>query len=469
MKRQQQARAPKTELKIKQGQRFPLTIKRLGIDGEGVGFFKRQVVFVPGALPGEEVVCEAVKVSQKFATVKVVKLRRKSKDRTTPPCAVYEQCGGCQLQHMTYDAQLREKKDIVRQAFERYTKINLEQLDFHDTIGMDDPWHYRNKSQMQVGMKDGHVIAGLYSSNSHKLIDITDCIVQHPQTNTITKVVKQIADDLNIPIYNERKHRGFLRTIVTRVGFKTGEWQLALVTTTKEFPRKELFLEELRRRLPDVTSVIQNVNKEKTSLIFGDETIVLYGKEKLEERLGDFTFHLSARAFFQLNPVQTEKLYDAAKQAAELTGKENVVDAYCGVGTIGLWVADKAKELRGMDVIADSINDAQKNAAAHGVDHAVYEVGKAETWLPKWEKEGWQADVVIVDPPRTGLDDSLIATLLRTKPSRIVYVSCNPSTLAKNVKELVKGGYTLKSLQPVDMFPQTAQVECVSFLVYEGK
>ncbi|WP_370640498.1 23S rRNA (uracil(1939)-C(5))-methyltransferase RlmD [Salipaludibacillus sp. CUR1] len=465
MKERKKAGGPKTELKIKKGQRFPLTIKRMGIDGEGVGFFKRQVVFVPGAWPGEEVVCEAVKVSHKFATAKIVKVRRKSDERTTPPCPVYNECGGCQLQHVSYSAQLREKKDVVRQAFERYTSINLEKVDFQDTIGMDDPWHYRNKSQMQTGLHNGKVIAGLYSTNSHKLIDIPECIVQHPQTNKVTRTVKQIVQDLKIPVYNEKKHKGFLRTIVTRAGFKTGEWQLALVTKEKEFPRKELFLEELKRRLPDVTSVIQNVNPEKTSLVFGDETFVLYGKEKLEEKLGDFTFHLSARAFFQLNPVQTEKLYDEVKKAANLSGKENVVDAYCGVGTIGLWVADKAKELRGMDIIQESIADARKNAANHGIDHATYETGKAEMWLPKWEKQGWKADVVIVDPPRTGLDASLIDTLLRTKPERIVYVSCNPSTLAKNVKELSKGGYKLKSLQPVDMFPQTAQVECVSWLV----
>jgi 23S rRNA (uracil-5-)-methyltransferase RumA len=457
----------KTELKIEQGQQFPLTIKRMGIDGEGVGFFKRQVVFVPGALPGEEVVVEATKVSLKFATAKIVKHRKRSLDRTTPPCPVYNECGGCQIQHITYEGQLREKKDIVRQAFERYTKIDLNKIAFHDTIGMEEPINYRNKSQMQVGKRDGKVIAGLYSTNSHQLIDISDCMVQHPQTNKVTQVVKKIVEDLNIPTYNMKKHKGFLRTIVTRVGFNTNEWQVALVTATKEFPQKEAFLEELTKRLPDVTSVVQNINSEKTPLVFGDETIVLYGKEKMEEKLGEFTFHLSARAFFQLNPIQTVKLYNVAKEAAELTGEENVVDAYCGVGSIGLWVADKAKEIRGMDVVPESIEDANKNAANHNIDHAVFEVGKAENWLPTWEKQGWKTDVVMVDPPRSGLDPSLIETLIRTKPKRIVYVSCNPSTLAKNVADLVNGGYKLKSLQPVDMFPQTSHIETVALIEFK--
>ncbi|MFD1638594.1 23S rRNA (uracil(1939)-C(5))-methyltransferase RlmD [Evansella tamaricis] len=448
-------------MKIKEGQRFPLTIKRMGIDGEGVGFFKRQVVFVPGAIPGEEIVCEVTKVRGKFAEGRIVKLRQKSPDRVAPPCPIYEECGGCQLQHMTYGAQLREKKDIVRQAFERYTKINLEKLDFKDTIGMEEPWKYRNKSQMQVGHHQGKTIAGLYSSNSHRLIDLKDCIVQHPQTNKVTGVVKQLADDLKIPAFNERKRTGVLRTIVTRVGFETGEYQLVLVTAKKEIPRVELLIEEIRRRLPDVTSIVQNVNPKKTSLIFGDETYTLFGKEKIEETMSSFRFNLSPRAFFQLNPVQTKKLYDEAKDAASLTGKEKVVDAYCGVGTIGLWLADGAAELRGMDVIEESIQDAKRNAEAHGVKNALYVTGKAETWLPKWEKEGWHPDVVVVDPPRTGLDQSFIETLLRVKPNRIVYVSCNPSTLAKNVNDLTNGGYRLKSLQPVDMFPQTAQVECV--------
>ena len=465
VKQQKKTENKETQLKITKGQRFPLTIKRMGIDGEGVGFFKRQVVFVPGALPGEEIVCEVTKAEGKFATGKIVKIRKTSKDRVAPPCPIYEECGGCQLQHLSYEGQLKEKKDIIRQAFERFTKINLDKLQFHDTIGMENPWNYRNKSQLQVGQEKGKVIAGLYGANSHKLIDLKDCAVQHPQTNKVTDVVKQLVGDLRIPVYDERKRSGVIRTIVTRVGFETGEYQVVLVTKEKKIPKGDLLVEEIKRRLPDVTSIVQNINPKKTSLIFGDETHTLFGKEKIEEKMSEFSFNLSPRAFFQLNPVQTIELYDAAKKAANLTGNEKVVDAYCGVGTIGLWLASGAAELRGMDVIEESIQDAKKNAEAHGVNHAHYVTGKAEEWLPKWEKEGWRPDVVVVDPPRTGLDRIFIETLLRIKPKRIVYVSCNPSTLAKNINDLAKGGFNLVSLQPVDMFPQTSQVECVAELI----
>ncbi|MGO4889807.1 23S rRNA (uracil(1939)-C(5))-methyltransferase RlmD [Anaerobacillus sp. MEB173] len=447
---------------MKKGQEFPLTIKRLGINGEGVGYFKKQVVFVPGALPNEEIVAEVTNVHTKYAEAKIKKIRKKSPDRIKPLCPVYDQCGGCQLQHLSYEAQLREKRDIVRQAFERHTKLTEKQLKIKETIGMEDPWKYRNKSQLQVGKEKEKVIAGLYGLNSHKLIDISECMIQHPTTNKVTQRVKMILQDLNIPIYDERKREGLVRTIVTRVGFESGEIQLVLVTTEKEIPRKELLLYKIQDALPEVTSILQNINGQKTSLIFGDETVHLQGEEVIQETLGDVSFELSARAFFQLNPKQTVKLYDEVKKAAQLTGKERVVDAYCGVGTIGLWLAPHAAEIRGMDVILESIDDANVNAAKHGFTHATYVEGKAEYWLPRWVKEGWKPDVIVVDPPRTGCDDKLLNTIINVKPKRLVYVSCNPATLAKDCDKLVKAGFKINFLQPVDMFPHTAHVEVVA-------
>jgi len=448
---------------VKKGQEIPLTIKRLGINGEGVGYFKRTVAFVPGALPGEEVVAEVVNVEPKFIEAKLKKIRKKSPNRVNPPCPIYEKCGGCQLQHLAYDKQLAEKRDILIQALERHTDFAIEKLDIRPTIGMEDPWLYRNKSQFQLGEIKGNIIAGLYSMNSHKLIDIPNCIVQHPSTNKVVRVVKDILNDLKIPVYNERKHTGIVRTIVARVAVGTGDVQVVLITASRELPKKDLIVAEIQKRLPEVKSIIQNINGKKTSLIFGDESLRLGGEESIQEVLGDISFELSSRAFFQLNPTQTVKLYDEVKKAANLTGQEKVVDAYCGVGTIGLWLAKDAGEIRGMDVIKEGIEDARKNAKKHGIANARYEVGKAEDIMPKWIKSGWIPDCIIVDPPRTGCDAALIDTILKSKAKRVVYVSCNPSTLARDLQKLAKK-YKIEYLQPVDMFPQTAHVETVCLL-----
>ncbi|WP_078382095.1 23S rRNA (uracil(1939)-C(5))-methyltransferase RlmD [Sutcliffiella halmapala] len=446
------------------GQTFPLTIKRLGINGEGVGYFKKQVVFVQGALPGEEVVAEVTNIKHKFAEAKIKKIRIKSPHRIAPPCPIYEQCGGCQLQHLQYEQQLQHKRDIVIQALERHTKLNVEKLNIKPTIGMEDPWHYRNKSQFQVGKQKEKVIAGLYGENSHKLINISDCLVQHRSTTEVTNIVKRILQDFNVSVYNEKGGQGIVRTIMTRVGFASGEIQVVLITTQEKLPKKQQIVEEIHKRLPQVKSILQNINGKKTSLIFGEQTIHLSGEQVIQETLGDLSFELSARAFFQLNPVQTVKLYDEVKKAAALTGKEKVVDAYCGVGTIGLWLADKAGEVRGMDTIPESIEDAQINAEKHGYSNMKYVTGQAEKWLPKWVKEGWKPDTIVVDPPRTGCDEKLLKTVLEVQPQRFVYVSCNPSTLAKDI-EFVSKKYKVEWIQPVDMFPHTAHVENVALLV----
>ncbi|MBP3038497.1 23S rRNA (uracil(1939)-C(5))-methyltransferase RlmD [Bacillaceae bacterium Marseille-Q3522] len=444
-------------------QTFPLTIKRLGINGEGVGFFKRKVVFVPGALPGEEITAVATKVSKNFIVGKIKKIRKKSPFRIEPLCPVYEACGGCQLQHLRYDQQLKEKRDIVIQALERYTNLEINKLEIKETIGMDNPWNYRNKSQFQVKQQDGKILAGLYGSNSHQLVPIEHCAVQYNMTNRATRTVRKILQELQIPIFNERKKKGIVRTIVTRVGIETKELQIVLITSTKKLPNKEALIENIKKQLPEVKSIMQNINGEKTSLVFGEETMPLAGQAYIEDTLGDFSFELSARTFFQLNPSQTVHLYNEVKKAAALTGKEKVVDAYCGVGTIGLWLADQAGEIRGMDIIPESIADAKKNAARHGITHAKYGTGKAEELLPKWVKQGWKPDIIIVDPPRTGLDQQLLRTILKVRPEKIIYVSCNPSTLAKDINVL-SASFQVQYIQPVDMFPQTGHVECVVLL-----
>ena len=458
-----------SETVMELGQKFPLTIKRLGINGEGVGFYKRNVVFVKGALPGEEVTVKLTYVQHNFAEAEILNIRKASEFRQEAPCAVYNECGGCQLQHMTYEGQLINKRDLVVQALEKYAKNISATTEIRPTLGMDNPWNYRNKSQFQVRKEGKRVYAGLFSEGTNKLLNINECLVQHPLTSKITVGTRKVLQKLNITIYDGKNLNGLVRTIVVRTGVRTGETQVCLVTTRNELPHKAELIERIKKIDPSIVSITQNVNRDKSSLIFGDETFVLDGKETIHEKLGEFAFDLSTRAFFQLNPEQTIHLYDEIKKAAALTGKENVVDAYCGVGTIGMWLAEGAREVRGMDNVDEAIADAKVNARTNAnLQHVRFFPGSADKWLFRWSKEDYRPDVIAVDPPRTGLEPGFIRTVLKIKPKRFVYTSCNPSTLAKDLQELSKI-YDVEYIQPVDMFPQTAQVEAVAKLTLRNK
>ncbi|EUJ44511.1 RNA methyltransferase [Listeria rocourtiae FSL F6-920] len=332
---------------------------------------------------------------------------------------------------------------------------------------MGNPWGYRNKSQFQVREVDGVVEAGLFGAESHELVPIENCVVQHPDTVKVTNFVRDLLEELDIPIYEEQRNSGIVRTIVVRTGIKTGEIQLVFVTNSKKLPRKRELIDRIQTAMPEVVSIMQNINQAKTSLIFGEETIFLAGKDKMTEKLGEIEFDLSARAFFQLNPSQTEKLYREVARAIRLTGNEKIVDAYCGVGTIGLSLAKRVAEVRGMDTIAESIEDAKANATRAGITNITFETGKAEEIFPKWIKAGFKPDAIVVDPPRVGCEDQLLQSILRTNAKQIVYVSCNPSTLARDIQVLAKR-YNVKYIQPLDMFPHTAHVESITVLTLKN-
>jgi len=449
-------------IKMKVGQTVEIEVRRLGINGEGVGYYERQVVFVPGALPDEKVLARITKVEAKHAVAELVRVLKPAAGRVEPPCPVYAQCGGCTLQHASYDLQLEMKRELVRESFARYAKLTNAPIE--PTVGMDDPWGYRNKAQLPIVQHRGEVVVGLYQAGSHHIVDVSGCLVQHPLTNKIVAEVRDICRDLGVSLYNEKTHKGELRTVVARVGFETGECQLTLVTRVRELSHRNELIKRIVKRVPEITSIMQNINPEKTSLIFGEETLPLWGAEQMQETLGDVQFSLSPRAFFQLNPEQTTKLYNLVADAAALTGTEIVVDAYCGVGTIGLWLAKNAREIHGMDITPEAIADAKQNAERTGVTNARFVVGAAEKILVDWMKQGLRPDVVVVDPPRTGLHPELLQALLKTTPKRIVYVSCNPSTLGKDCGVL-REKYDVQKITPVDMFPQTAHVESVTVLV----
>lgn len=443
------------------GKKITLPIKKLGINGEGIGYYKKTIVFVPNTLPTEEAFIEITDAAKNFLTGRLIKLKKKSKDRVEAPCKIYEECGGCQLQHLNYPEQLAFKRDLVKQALKKFQPKGYQHFQIRPTIGMSDPWQYRNKLQFQVRKNNkDQVIAGLYRPNSHQLVSISDCLVQIPETMDIMNEITQILNELAIPIYNERKNSGIIRTVMIRMGVETKQIQVVFITNSTKFPNHRMMIEQLTQKFPSIVSIMQNIQTKKTSLIMGDETKHLWGKNEIEERLDELTFDLSARAFFQLNPSQTKILYEETRKALQPQSTDQIIDAYCGVGIIGLSLATKVKSIRGMDVIPEAIEDAKKNAEKSNIHHALYETGKAEEWIPKWFKDGFKADGLIVDPPRTGLDDQLIQVLLEHPIKKMVYVSCNPSTLARDLSRLTSK-YHVDYLQPIDMFPQTAKCEVV--------
>ncbi|HGI3240889.1 TPA: 23S rRNA (uracil(1939)-C(5))-methyltransferase RlmD [Streptococcus agalactiae] len=438
-------------------QRIPLKIKRMGINGEGIGFYKKTLIFVPGALKGEEVFCQISSVRRNFAEAKLLKINKKSKNRVDPACSIYKECGGCQIMHLQYDKQLEFKTDVIRQALMKFKSEGYENYEIRKTIGMPEPEHYRAKLQFQVRSFGGNVRAGLYAQGTHRLIDIKDCLVQDRLTQEMINRVAELLGKYKLPIYNERKIAG-VRTVMIRRAQASGEIQLIFITS-KRLDFDDVVI-ELVREFPELKTVAVNINASKTSDIYGQITEVIWGQESINEEVLDYGFSLSPRAFYQLNPKQTQILYSEAVNALDVKEDDDLIDAYCGVGTIGLAFAGKVKSVRGMDIIPEAIQDAKENALHMGFTNTHYEAGKAEDIIPRWYSEGFRANALIVDPPRTGLDDKLLNTILKMPPEKMVYVSCNTSTLARDLVTLTKV-YHVHYIQSVDMFPHTARTEAV--------
>jgi 23S rRNA (uracil1939-C5)-methyltransferase len=450
-----------TDLPVQKNEYYDVTVQDLTHDGAGVAKIDGFPIFIQNALPDEEVKIKVIKVKKGYAFGRLEEIYKPSPYRVDAPCPIYKQCGGCQLQHLSYEGQLVAKRKQVQDVLERIG--HLKDIPVHPVLGMDhNPWRYRNKAQVPIGEQEGGLIAGFYQQRSHEIIDMKDCLIQQEANDRVVQRVKEICDKHGVRAYNEKNHKGVLRHIMARYGLVTGETMVVLITRTPDIPNKKLIIEEIRAALPEVKSIVQNVNTKKTNVIFGDETRVLWGEEYIYDFIGDIKFAISARSFYQVNPEQTKVLYDMALEYAGVTGEETVIDAYCGIGTISLFMAQRAKKVYGVEIVPEAIEDAKRNAALNGIDNAEFGVGEAEVVIPKWYKEGITADVLVVDPPRKGCDEALLQTIIEMKPKRVVYVSCNPATLARDLRVLEDGGYKTVEVQPVDMFPHTVHCEAVA-------
>lgn len=447
---------------LEKNKEYIVKIDSLGYEGEGVAKIDRFPIFIPGALKGETVKVEIIKSKKNYAYGKLLEIIEECNERKEPECINYEKCGGCTLMHSNYEGQLNFKYNRVKECIERIGGLNGEIVKY--PIGMEMPYRYRNKGIFSVGLIDDKLSIGFFSEKTHEIVNMDSCMIQDEETDKIINIIRNWM--ISYSIIPAKKNglffeQGVIRNIMVRKGFKTNEVMIVLVTTDKEIPYKEELITELNKEIKDLKSVIQNINSKDTNLVLGDNNIILYGQDHISDYIGNYRFNISPLSFFQVNPIQTEILYGKALEYAGLSGNEIVFDAYCGTGTITLFLSQKAKKVYGVEIVEQAIENAVVNAKINKINNSEFYVGKSEEVIPSLIKEGIKPDVIVVDPPRKGCDVKLLDAIGEAKPERVVYVSCDPGTLARDLKHLEGFGYKTMKVQPVDMFPNTKHVECV--------
>ena len=440
-----------------------LEIVDCGTDGEGIGKADGFTVFVKDAVIGDTVTAKIMKAKKNYGYGRLMEILKPSPYRVDPICPSARQCGGCQLQAVSYEEQKAFKEKKLRGHLERIG--GFKELPMEPLIGMDEPYHYRNKAQFPVGRnKEGRIVTGFYAGRTHAIIENRDCALGIPQNKEVLDRVIAHMEKYNIAPYDEMTGKGLVRHIFVRYGFFTGELMVCLIINGQDLPHQKEMVEKLGE-IPGMTSISLNINKKRNNVILGDKVKTIWGKEYITDKIGDISYEISPLSFFQVNPHQTWKLYSKALEYADLHGEETVWDLYCGIGTISLFLAQKAKFVRGVEIVSAAIEDARRNARLNKIDNVEFFVGKAEEVLPReYEKNGVYADVIVVDPPRKGCDEMLLKTILKMQPKRVVYVSCDSATLARDLRFLCDNGYELKKVCGVDQFPQTVHVETVVLL-----
>lgn len=452
---------------VEKNKEYIFDIISQGYEGEGIAKIDNKYpIFIEGALKGEKVKVRIVKVNKNFAYGKLMEVLEPSEERVNPPCAIYKRCGGCKLQHASYKAQLDFKWDRVKDCVSKIGKLDPTIVKY--PLGMENPWRYRNKVQLPIGLINGEVKIGFFAPRSHDIIDMESCLIQDEIGDKVVKLTREWIEKFNIRPYNvdgEYDEKGIVRHIMIRRGFTTNEVMIVLVTNGEKLPHKEEFVDLMVKNIPGIKSVIQNINSKKTNVILGLESKTLWGEDTISDYIGDFRFNISPLSFFQVNPTQTEVLYGKALEYANLTGNEEVFDAYCGTGTITLFLSQKAKKVYGVEIISQAIDNAWINAKENKVENVEFFVGESEVVIPDLINKGVKADVVVVDPPRKGCDKKLLDAITNIDAKKIVYVSCDPSTLGRDLQVLEENGYKTLEVQPVDMFPNTAHIENVALLI----
>ena len=450
-----------------------LKIEDMGVDGAGIGKADGMTFFVKDAVIGDVVRAKVMKLKKTYGYARLMELLEASPDRVEPKCPYYRQCGGCQIQALSYEKQLEFKERKVRNNLERiggFSEIPMEPI-----VGMEEPYHYRNKAQFPVGTdKDGHIVTGFYAGRTHTIIPNRDCALGLPVNREILDLVIDFMEKYHVSAYDEKTGKGLVRHVLIRCGFTSKEKMVCLIINGKSLPHSEKLVEALRK-IDGMTSISINCNTGRTNVILGRKTVVLWGQEYITDQIGEISYEISPVSFYQVNPVQTEKLYGLALEYADLHGEENVWDLYCGIGTISLFLAQKAKQVYGVEIIPQAIENAKRNAVKNGIENAEFFVGKSEEVLPEfYEKEAAagrkaHADVIVVDPPRKGCDEKLLDTIVKMAPDRVVYVSCDSATLARDLKILCENGYELKRVRAVDQFCHTVHTESVCLMERKDK
>lgn len=450
-------------MEFKKNQVLTIEIEDMGHDGEGIGKAEGYTLFVKDTVIGDLAQVKIIKVKKNYGYARLLKILRPSSDRTEPRCAIARACGGCQLQFLSYEKQLEFKRKKVLGNLRRIG--GFPDAEAERVIGMEDPWRYRNKAQFPVGRnKEGEIIVGFYAGRTHSIVANRDCLLGVQVNEEILNRILAYMKSCHVDPYDEKTGEGLVRHVLLRYGFKTGEIMVCLIINGTGIPDKERFVKALKD-IPGMTSITLNVNTKRNNVILGEKVIPLWGKTYITDYIGQIRYQISPLSFYQVNPIQTEKLYKTALEYAALTGKETVWDLYCGIGTISLFLAQKAKQVFGVEIIPPAIEDAKRNAELNGIENAEFFMGKAEEVLPeKYEKEGIYADVIVVDPPRKGCDEAVIETMLKMKPEKIVYVSCDSATLARDLKILCQEEYRLEKVAVCDMFPQGVHCEAVCLL-----